>query len=204
MAMDSSARFAPGSVGETLTRMAGVWRDTIKLYHLDGTHLGDDTEAGSGTPGSSPFENLVYIHFDGEAFALTNVHIKGRPMAAKTFTGRMRDGLLVFHALGPGAYENIGVSGGPGVLTFNAMTLGPACEVYMEPDFIWMNSPTTRIRHTVLYRDGAATRTLTAFGTKLSDDASHRHPSDPRGRDGPVHEPLFQSTIWSHLSESAP
>jgi hypothetical protein len=196
--MDPSAT-KTGDVATTLLSMAGVWHDRIVLYHLDGTPLENDTKAGSGTPGSSPFENLVYISFDGQDFALTNVHIAGRPPIAKTFRGKMRDGLLVFDRLGKGAYENVGMSGGPGILTFNAPALDNACEVYMEPDFIIMTSPTTRVRHTVLYREGKAVRTLTAKGEKISHDASARHALDPRGPDGPVHGETFSSTIWEHL-----
>jgi hypothetical protein len=188
-----------GDVAETLSRMAGVWHDKITLYHLDGTPLDDDTQAGSGTPGASPFENLVYISFDGQDFALTNVHIQGRPMSAKTFRGSMRDGLMVFDPLGEGAFENVGVSGGPGILTFNALRLDKACDVYMEPDFIILTGPKERVRHTVLYRGGLALRTLTARGQKLSHDANVRHPLDPRGPNGPVHEETFTSTIWAHL-----
>lgn len=190
-----------GDVAQTLSAMAGVWHDKITLYHLDGTPLDDDTQAGSGTPGASPFENLVYISFDGHNFALTNVHIKGRPLSAKTFRGKMVDGLMVFDALGDGAFENVGMSGGPGILTFNARQLGKACEVYMEPDFIILTGPQQRVRHTVLYRGGLAVRTLTARGHKLSDDATHRHPLDPRGPIGAVHEETFTSTIWRHLVE---
>jgi hypothetical protein len=188
-----------GDVGETLRAMSGVWHDKITLYHLDGTPLADDTEAGSGTPGASPFENLVYISFDGDRFALTNVHIAGRPASAKTFRGSMRDGLMVFDSLGDGAFENVGVSGGPGILTFNALELSPACEVYMEPDFIILLNPTQRVRHTVLYRDGLAVRTLTARGQKLSDDAETRHPLDPRPTNEPIHGETFSASIWSHL-----
>ena len=193
------SKFVQGSVGHSLEQMAGVWHDHITLYHLDGTPLSDDTEAGSGTPGASPFENLVYISFDGDKFALTNVHIAGRPPIAKTFTGKMRDGLMVFDPLGPGAYQNVGMSGGPGILTFNAQTLGPGCDIYMEPDFIMLTSPTTRIRTTVLYRGGQAVRTLTACGVKLSNDASRRHSLDPRGVVGDVHGATFSSDIWKHL-----
>ena len=188
-----------GDVGETLHKMVGVWRDKIALFHLDGRPLDDDTQAGSGTPGASPFENLVYISFDGSDFALTNVHIAGRPMTAKTFRGRMRDGLMVFDSLGDGAFENVGVSGGPGILTFNAMRLGPACEVYMEPDFIILTAPDQRVRHTLLYRDGIAVRTLTARGQKLSDNDKVRHALDPRGPDGKIHGETFRAPIWSHL-----
>ena len=192
--------FPIGSVGHTLMQMRGVWHDYVELFELDGTPLGDDTTAGSGTPGVSPFENLVYLDFDGENFALTNVHIKGRPLDAKTFTGKLKDGVLVFDPLGSGAYENIGMSGGPGVLTFNARNVDPACGIYMEPDFIYQTSPDTRIRHTVLYRQGVATRTLTAKGKKLSDSCAARLKHDPRGPSGPVHEAPFVTQIWAALA----
>ncbi len=189
--------FASGSVGANLMQLRGTWHDHIELYNLDGSPLAEDPSAGS--PGPGPFDNLVYIDFDGEQLSLTNVHIRGREMAAKTFTGRMRDDLLVFDPLGPGAYENIGMSGGPGILTFNARQLGQPTDVYMEPDFIMLTAPGQRVRHTVLYRDGKATRTLTAKGTRLLPTCDTRHALDPRGPDGPVHEIPFQSTIWQHL-----
>lgn len=191
--------FAYGSVGHSLMQMVGVWHDRVTLYQLDGAPLDDDTQAGSGTPGASPFENLVYISFDGQEFALTNVHIMGRPASAKTFRGRMRDGLMVFDPLGPGAYDNIGMSGGSGILTFTAQSLVAGCNVYMEPDFIILTSQSTRVRHTVLYKGGHAVRTLTAQGTKLSNDTSKRHALDPRGQMGEVHGATFSSPIWSHL-----
>ena len=180
-------------------QMRGVWHDVIKLFEIDGTHLGDDTQAGSGTPGASPFENLVYLDFDGKDFALTNVHIKGRPMSAKTFTGQLKDGVLIFDPLGPGAYENIGMSGGPGVLTFNSRRVEPACGIYMEPDFIYLISDDQRLRHTVLYRDGIAVRTLTAHGKRLSHKCDQRMDNDPRGPVGPVHEEPFVTQIWAEL-----
>ncbi|QFU77887.1 hypothetical protein EY643_12930 [Halioglobus maricola] len=179
--------------------LRGTWHDHIELYNLDGTPLDDDSAAGSGTPGPGPFDNLVYIDFDGENFSLTNVHFRGRDPAAKTFTGKLKDNLLVFDPLGPGAYENVGVSGGPGILTFNARQLGPASDVYMEPDFIVLTAPGERIRHTVLYRDGVALRTLTAKGTRLSPTCDSRHELDPRGPGNHVHEAPFRSPIWSHL-----
>ncbi|WP_163933473.1 hypothetical protein [Paraferrimonas sp. SM1919] len=192
--------FAVGSVGHTLMQMRGIWHDSIELYHLDGSPLTDDTAAGSGTPGSSPFDNLVYIDFDGHTLKLTNVHFRGRDVAAKTFVATMQDGLLVFDELGPGAYKNVGMSGGPGILTFNAQQLSDATGVYMEPDFIMLTSTNERVRHTVLYRDGKATRTLTAKGYRLSPLCCRRHELDPRGPQGPVHEPPFKATIWQHLT----
>lgn len=194
--------FPIGSVGHNLMLLRGTWHDHIELYNLDGTPLDDDSGAGSGSPGPGPFDNLVYIDFDGESFALTNVHIRGRAPAAKTFTGRLRENLLVFDPLGPGAYENVGMSGGPGILTFNARQLGAASNVYMEPDFIMLTAPGERVRHTVLYRNGAAVRTLTARGTRLGPTCDRRHALDPRGQDGQVHEAAFVSPIWSHLADN--
>ncbi len=194
--------FPVGSVGYNLMQLRGTWHDHIELYNLDGTPLDDDSASGSGSPGPGPFDNLVYIDFDGTRFALTNVHIRGREPAAKTFTGELRDNLLVFDPLGPGAFENVGVSGGPGILTFNARQLDAATGVYMEPDFIILTAPGERIRHTVLYRNGMATRTLTARGTRLLPTCSSRHALDPRGTDGPVHEAPFRSPIWQHLVDN--
>ena len=111
----------------------------------------------------------------------------------------MRDDVMVFDSLGPGAYENVGVSGGPGILTFTARSLSEATNVYMEPDFIILTGPDERTRHTVLYRHGEAIRTLTAVGKRLSRRCDTRHQLDPRGSNGPVHEKPFQSDIWSHL-----
>ena len=142
----------------------------------------------------------MYIEFDGERLKLTNVHMRGRAMSAKTFTGRMRDGLLVFDLLGPGAYENVGMSGGPGILTFAPREFGKATAIYMEPDFIAMTGDGERVRHTVLYRDSVAVRTLTARGRRLSRRCDVRHEWDPRGPDGPVHEEPFNANIWSNLA----
>jgi len=195
---ESTPVFPVGSVGHNLMQLRGTWHDHVELFELDGQVLTEDSKAGS--PGSSPFENLVYIDFDGDVLRLTNVHLKGRQASAKTFIGRMTGDLLVFDSLGPGAYENVGVSGGPGILTFTARTLDRATEVYMEPDFIIITAPGKRTRHTVLYRGGKAIRTLTAIGERLSLACDSRHAMDPRGLDGPVHEQAFQSEIWAHLT----
>lgn len=194
---DFNPAFPIGSVAYNLSLLRGTWHDYVELFELDGRPLEHDSAAGS--PGESPFENLVYIDFDGQRLQLTNVHVRGRAPSAKTFTGRIEEGLLVFDALGPGAYENIGVSGGPGMLTFSARHLGDATGVYLEPDFVFVTAPGQRVRHTVLYRDGEARRTLTAKGTRLSPTCDERHALDPRGTDGPVHEPPFKADIWSHL-----
>ena len=192
-----SPGYAIGSTAYNLSLLHGTWHDRVELFELDGSPLRVDPQSGS--PGESPFENLVYIDFDGERLSLTNVHIKGRKPAAKTFTGSMRDGVLVFDSLGPGAYENIGMSGGPGILTFSARSLSNSTDVYMEPDFIVITGPGERTRHTVLYRDTVAIRTLTAKGRRIAPSCERRHEWDPRGADGPVHEAPFQGTIWQHL-----
>ncbi|MEM1114194.1 MAG: hypothetical protein AAGI11_19925 [Pseudomonadota bacterium] len=196
--------FPVGSVGYNLMLLRGTWHDHIELYNLNGTPLDDDTAAGSGSPGPGPFDNLVYIDFDGHDFALTNVHIRGREPSAKTFRGKLIDNLLRFDELGPGAYENVGMSGGPGILTFNARQLNEATGVYMEPDFIMLTAPGERVRHTVLYRNGEALRTLTARGTRLLPTCNERHSLDPRGAKGPVHEASFSSPIWQHLVPDEP
>ncbi|KXI30423.1 hypothetical protein [Paraglaciecola hydrolytica] len=191
--------FPVGSVAHTLMQLRGTWHDSVELFNLDGSPLIDDTQAGSGTPGLSPFDNIVYIDFDGLNFKITNVHFRGRPALAKTFTGKLVDGLLVFDPMGPGSYENVGMSGGPGILTFTARQLNQATNVYMEPDFIIVTAPGHRTRHTVLYRNGQATRTLTAKGVRLSPSCTKRHELDPRGLVGDVHEAQFQASIWQHL-----
>ena len=194
---DSPPSHPIGSTAYNLSLLHGTWHDRVELFELDGRPL--EIDPLSGSPGESPFENLVYIDFDGERLSLTNVHIKGRAPSAKTFTGRMKDGLLVFDSLGPGAYENVGMSGGPGILTFTGRKLDDATGVYMEPDFIYITAPGERTRHTVLYRNGDAIRTLTAKGTRIAPTCDTRHEWDPRGPDGPVHEKPFQASIWEHL-----
>jgi len=187
--------FPIGSVGHNLMQMRGTWHDTVSLFNLDGSPLVEDSKAGS--PGESPFENLVYIDFDGEVMTQTNIHIAGRAPSTKTFGGKLIDGVLVFDSLGPGAYENIGVSGGPNVLIYNGRSIEEAWQTYVEPDFIVLTGPDQRMRTTVLYRHGVATRTLTAYGKRLSRDCVARSELDPRGTDGPVHETPFVSNVWA-------
>ena len=102
---DKHPVFPVGSVGHNLMLLRGTWHDHIDLFELDGSPLADDSAAGSGSPGPGPFDNLVYIDFNGEELALTNVHLRGRETSAKTFRGRMVDDLLVFDELGYRRYE---------------------------------------------------------------------------------------------------
>ena len=163
-----SAFVAVGSVAHTLARMRGTWHDHVELFSRDGTQLADDSAAGSGTPGKAPFDNLVYLDFDGQVMTQTNVCFRGREPSAKTFSGRVVDGILVFDSLGPGAFENVGVSAGPGILVYNPRSVDSRWETYLEPDFILLQDDDHRLRTTVLYRRGQARRSLTARGASVS------------------------------------
>ncbi len=182
------------SVVETLWQMRGIWHDRVELFRLDGQPLSQDELAGS--PGASPFENLVYIDFDGQRMTQTNVTFRGRPISAKTFSGNIVDGVLVFDPLGEGAYTNIGVSGGQDSLIYSAQSLNDSCLRYFEPDFIQLIGSDERLRTTLLYRAGHAVRSLRAEGARLSPDCKSRHPWDPRGTEGPVHEQATESSVW--------
>lgn len=185
--MTNQLSFPPGSVGHALALMRGVWHDRIETFHLDGSPLAHDP--WSGAPGDSPFDNLVYIDFDGQNYWQTNVTFAGRPFHARSFTARLKNGVLYFDKLGPDAPQHIGISGGVGVLWFLAETNTDApLARYSEPDCITLDGFDRRVRMTVLYRNGTAVRTLTARGVKLFPNAATRHPLDPRGPDGPVHE----------------
>ena len=179
--------FPVGTVGHLLMEMRGVWHDHIEVFSLDGQMLAEDTH--SGTPGSAPWDNLVYIDFDGERYCQTNVTFQGRPLHSRTFEGTLTDGVLVFDKLGPEAPEHVGVSAGPNMLIFGAREVTEGFHRYAEPDFINLsNFGRTRTRTTLLYRNGKAVRTMRAMGTKLRPMANERVMFDPRGAEGPVHE----------------
>jgi hypothetical protein len=186
--------FLPGTVGHTLSTLVGVWHDRVEVFSLAGMPLAEDTH--SGTPGSAPFDNLVYIAFDGVHYTQTNVTFRGRPFHARTFRGTLDEGVLVFHRLGPDDPEHIGVSGGPGILFFNPRRVTDAWQRYHEPDCIRLLGPGQRTRTTLLYRDGIAQRTLTAYGTKIAPEATRRVPWDPRGPEGDVHEPHRDTSVF--------
>lgn len=188
-------KFPPGSVGETLTLMQGVWHDHIQLFTLDGAPLENDQ--ASGTPGQSPFDNLVYVEFDGEVYRQTNVTFRGRPLHVRSFGGVLQNGILRFKTLGPDDPSHVGVSGGPGRLIYAPENITPSWQRYAEPDFIELIGPAQRQRITLLYRHGKAVRTLLARGTKLSPFVHTRHPMDPRGGEGSVHEELKQTMVFS-------
>ena len=186
--------FPPGSVGETLRLMHGVWHDHIQLYQLNGDVLEDDP--WSGTPGSAPFDNLVYVDFDGESYKQTNVTFRGRPLHIRSFQGKLQDGILRFGHLGPDDPSHMGAAAGPGRIIYSPLHITPAWQNYSEPDFIQLSGINQRTRVTLLYRHGVAVRTLLATGYKLSPDPTVRHPSDPRGPEGQVHEALKATTVF--------
>jgi hypothetical protein len=185
--MANNLAYAPGTVGHLLTLMRGVWHDRIELYHLDGAPLPHD--AWAGAPGDAPFDNLVYIDFDGENYVQTNVTFAGRPFHARTFTAKMRDGKLYFDKLGPEAPQHVGISGGAGVLWYvSENNTDEGLSRYMEPDCIVLDGYDRRTRMTVLYRNGVAVRTLTAHGVKIAPITEKRVSFDPRGADGTPHD----------------
>jgi hypothetical protein len=190
-----------GTVAHTLTLMSGVWHDHVEVFDLAGNPLAEDVH--SGTPGAAPWDNLVYIEFDGEHYRQTNVTFNGRPLHVRSFAGRLIDGVLVFNKLGPEAPEHIGVSGGAGVLFFCPRAVDEAWQRYSEPDCIRLIGPGQRTRTTVLYRNGVAVRTLTAYGTKVAPLADRRVSWDPRGSDGPVHNLPSETQVFRSLVDNA-
>ncbi len=184
-----------GSVADNLWLFRGVWRDVLTGHSPDGSLLEDDSYGG--TPGNFPYQQLVYLDFDGEEFAQTNVVLAGRPAHERTFRGRIVDGVLEFNRLGPGAPKMIGVSGGPGVLVFLPLRCDePTNALFYDPDYIRHLGGEMRTRTTTLYRDGLLRRILTVHGTRLSPDPSQRVLEDPRGPEGPVHEGETLSRVY--------
>jgi len=177
--------FPIGSVGYNLTLMRGIWHDRCELFELDGTSRFHDTQGG--TPGASPYENLVYIDFDGENYRQTNVTFRGRPIHVRSFQAKVKDGILRFNQLGEGDAGHVGISGGAGILIFTPMMIDESWLRYSEPDFIRLDG-NNRTRHTMLYRDGKLVRTLNVVGHRLAPVASRRVSFDPRGADGEVHD----------------
>lgn len=175
------------SVADNLRLFRGVWHDVITAYHPDGTLMADDVHGG--TPGPTPYEQLVYLDLVGDQFTQTNVVFAGRPPHVRTFTGAIVDGILRFDPLGLEAPTTIGVSGGPGVLVFLPETsTGDHMGRFHDPDYIRDLGDGQRTRTTTLYRDGRLVRVLTVLGQRISTDPTVRVSHDPRGPTGPPHE----------------
>lgn len=178
---------ATGSVVDLLTRMRGTWHDTLHAFRPDGTPMGYDRNGSR--PGAYPYENLVYIDFDGVTYRQTNVTFSGREPHVRSFSAEVTDGVLRFATLGPDDPGHVGVSAGPNRLLFvPARTDARGLAEYSEPDFVELTGPGTRQRTTVLYRHGELVRTLAVSGVRVAPTADRRHPDDPRGADGPVHD----------------
>lgn len=184
---------AGASVADNLRLFRGVWHDVITAYFPDGRVMTDDVYGG--TPGPTPYEQLVYIDLVGDRYTQTNVVLRGREPHERTFTGRIVDGVLEFDALGLEAPTTIGVSGGPGVLVFLPRTsTGEHMARFNDPDYIRHLGGGQRTRTTTLYRDGMLVRILTVQGSRIADDPTVRVVHDPRGAEGPVHRPTVTLT----------
>ncbi|MEL7208670.1 MAG: hypothetical protein AAGK32_10645 [Actinomycetota bacterium] len=179
----------------TLHDMVGVWEDHVTAHGPDGRPLTHDDHGG--VPGPMPYDNLVYIDFDGRTYRQSNVVLAGRPDHVRSFEATVEDGILTFARLGPDAPQHIGVAAGPGVIWFLAPEVGPAWQRYSEPDIIQLDGKGGRTRHTALWRDGVLARTLTVTGRRVADDPTRRVAHDPRGPDGPVHDERRPTQVWT-------
>lgn len=174
------------SVVDSLWLFRGVWHDHLQGYHPNGEPMA--TDAYGGSPGPYPYEQLVYIDFDGERYQQTNVVVRGRDRHQRSFSGRIEDGVLVFDRLGPEAPRTVGVSGGAGVLVFLPERVDDASITrFTDPDFIRYLGGDQRTRTATLYRGGVLRRVLSVSGTRVSHDPGRRVSWDPRGPEGPVH-----------------
>lgn len=181
---------------EDLTRMAGVWLDHLVAFHPDGTPMTHDEHGTS--PGPFPYDNLVYIDFDGERYTQTNVTFRGRPVHVRSFRARVIDGMLRFDTLGPQDPGHVGVSGGSGLIWFVPERVDhPSVGRYSEPDHIRLLSDDQRARVTTMYRNGALVRIMTVSGVRLAARADARVSFDPRGADGDVHEARSTTHVFT-------
>lgn len=196
--LDSVAResdtIVAGTVAANLGMMVGVWHDVLQGFHPDGTPMTEDVVGA--VPGPYPYDNLVYIDFDGTWLTQTNVTFAGRPYHHRTFRAEVVDGVLRFAQLGPDDPGHIGVAAGPGNLVFLPSRLDAAgLLTYSDPDYVRIDGD-TRTRVTTLYKDNRVVRTMLATGTRLTTDTSQRVEQDPRGADGPVHETLSATNAF--------
>ena len=171
---------------ETLGALVGVWRDHLSAVDQNGIAIAYDPHGG--VPGEFPYENLVYIDFDGDNFVQTSVVLSGRDTAVRTFEAKRVDETLVFTPLGPGAPRIVGVSPVLGHLWFVADDIvHDGISRYAEPDHIRVDGD-HRWRDTVLWRHGTIVRVMHVRGELLTRDTSRRLDIDPRGVSGRVHD----------------
>lgn len=173
-------------LADDLAAMAGVWHDHLEAFEPGGIPVSEDPHGG--VPGPFPYDNLVYLDFDGTTVTQTNVTFRGRETKVRTFESDLVDGVLRFRRLGPDAPQHIGVSGGPGIIWFVPESWNePGLGRYSEPDHIRIDGD-RRWRTTVLYRHGPLVRTMLVTGERVGADTSTRHELDPRGPGVEVHE----------------
>ena len=179
---------------DNLHALRGVWHDRLTAYSPDGNEI--DYDPHGGWPGPMPYENLVYIDIAGDVYRQTNVTVRGRPLKVRSFTGRIEAEMLVFDELGPEDPGHVGVGGGPGVIVFLPRRLDrPSLQRFSDPDVI-LYDDRHRTRITTLYRHGEVVRVCTVSGLRLSHDPTRRVEWDPRGDDGPVHEPRSVTNVY--------
>mgnify|MGYP001820990660 CR=1 FL=1 len=187
-------------LAENLRAMVGVWHDVLTARTPDGDPVTDDPHGG--TPGPFPYENLVYIDFDGTTYTQTNVTFRGRPVHRRTFHATVDDGVLTFDRLGPDAPRHIGIAAGPGRIWFLPAGIDDAWMRYSEPDYLVIDGD-QRTRSTALYRHGEFVRSLEVVGTRLATDPSRRVDLDPRGPDGPPHEDRTTTHVFEDDTEES-
>lgn len=178
----------------TLGALAGIWRD--RLTAVDGSGNDVSYDPHGGIPGEFPYENLVYVDFDGECFRQTSVVLAGRAPAVRTFEAHRVGETLRFVPLGPGAPAIVGISPVRGHLWFVAEPIThEGISRYAEPDHIHVEGD-RRWRHTVLWRHGELVRVMHVAGERLARSATVRHESDPRGATGGVHDALSEVDMY--------
>lgn len=190
------------SLETDLTAMTGVWHDILTARDIAGAPLPFDPHGG--VPGPFPYENLVYVQFEPDSglYRQTNVTFRGREPHARTFEADVSQGILRFRRLGPDAPQHVGISAGPGLIWFVSEQMGEeGLKRYCEPDFIRLEG-NRRTRDTVLWRAGTLVRTLHVEGHLLTTEVQARHPLDPRGPEGPVHEPRASTQQYRVTSET--
>ena len=163
---------------DDLLALVGVWHDVLVAYDDRSTALTEDPFGGVAGP--FPYENLVYVDFDGSTYVQTNVTFRGRPFHTRTFEADVSDAQLAFRRLGPDAPLTIGVSGGPGLIWYVPQSLAsPGVHRYCEPDLIRIDGD-RRTRSTVLWRNDVLVRPMLVTGTRLTADTTRFHALDPR------------------------
>ena len=170
----------------TLADLVGVWHDHLSA--VDGAGRAVAFDPHGGIPGEFPYENLVYIDFDGTRFTQTSVVVSGRAPAIRTFEASLEGDTLRFVPLGPGAPDIVGISPVRGELWFVADSIvHDGITRYAEPDHIRVDGD-RRWRDTVLWRYGDVVRVMHVSGQRLTRDTSRRADIDPRGSVGSVHD----------------